>query len=75
MADDDIDCCTWLGLGWWGQETPNEFKSELASFTKLQLTRLEEAFPAADPADGVDADQEGDGYECCWHAPNANLAR
>eukprot|EP00287_Rhodomonas_sp_CCMP768_P017486 CAMPEP_0202808770 /NCGR_PEP_ID=MMETSP1389-20130828/1243_1 /ASSEMBLY_ACC=CAM_ASM_000865 /TAXON_ID=302021 /ORGANISM="Rhodomonas sp., Strain CCMP768" /LENGTH=176 /DNA_ID=CAMNT_0049479191 /DNA_START=24 /DNA_END=554 /DNA_ORIENTATION=+ len=56
------------------QETPNEFKSELASFTKLQLTRLEEDFPAGDGVDGVDADQEGDGYECCWHAPNENLA-
>mmetsp|Transcript_4451 Transcript_4451/g.10755 ORF Transcript_4451/g.10755 Transcript_4451/m.10755 type:complete len:176 (-) Transcript_4451:115-642(-) len=55
------------------QETPAHFKSELASFTKLQMTKLED-FPAGDPADGVDADQEGDGYECCWHAPNAALA-
>ncbi len=26
-------------------------------------------------ADGVDTDAEGDGYECCWKAPNDKLAR
>eukprot|EP00286_Rhodomonas_abbreviata_P007609 CAMPEP_0181322930 /NCGR_PEP_ID=MMETSP1101-20121128/19496_1 /TAXON_ID=46948 /ORGANISM="Rhodomonas abbreviata, Strain Caron Lab Isolate" /LENGTH=171 /DNA_ID=CAMNT_0023430887 /DNA_START=18 /DNA_END=533 /DNA_ORIENTATION=+ len=51
------------------QNTPNEYKSELESYNKLQYTTMLD-----DPADGVDEDQAGDGYECCWHAPNPALA-
>mmetsp|Transcript_31018 Transcript_31018/g.48610 ORF Transcript_31018/g.48610 Transcript_31018/m.48610 type:complete len:174 (+) Transcript_31018:1-522(+) len=58
------------------QATPNHFKSELESYTKLRqvqrLTMLDEELP--ENADGEDVDQEGDGYECCWHAPNPALA-
>merc|ERR1712127_449642 len=55
------------------QDTPNEYKSELESYNKVQYTTML-AGDIGDAADGVDDDQTGDGYECCWHAPNPLLA-
>ena len=63
------------------QETPAHFRSELLAYRKVmahqRTTMLDEKateYPAG--ADDIDVDQVNDGsLECCWHAPNAALAR
>ncbi len=44
----------------------------MESFNKLMAART----TMLDMADGEDSDQDDTkGYECCWKAPNAALAR
>jgi len=64
------------------QQSPAHFKSELLAYQKVmgqQTMMLEGKGPYPEEADGEDMDQESVGddgaYECCWHAPNAALAR
>lgn len=62
------------------QESPAHFKSELLAYRKVVgQTQMLDSKDFAENADGEDVDDEntaGDGaYECCWHAPNAALAR
>ena len=46
------------------------------SYNKVRAQRTQMLHgDVADNADGVDSNQEGDGYECCWQAPNSALAR
>jgi len=59
------------------QANPDHFKSELASFQKVQRTTMLDHLDAGDSADGEYDDQEptsDHGYECCWKAPNPLLA-
>ena len=58
------------------QETPAHYRSELVSYNKIRAQRTQMLHgDVANNADGVDENQEGDGYECCWQAPNSALAR
>jgi hypothetical protein len=101
-----MSCCLLVVLSS-PQATPDNFKSELVSFQKVQrTTMLDHLDPVSavcvwnnnncsayhlncwylttvvltqgDSADGEYDDQEptsDNGYECCWKAPNALLAR
>ncbi|EKX33033.1 hypothetical protein GUITHDRAFT_166563 [Guillardia theta CCMP2712] len=49
-------------------------RTELASMNRRQRFTMLDHLDAGESADGEYEDQTGDGYECCWHAPNPKLA-